>query len=91
MTIESQVALCSQHYQKWKDQALLNIDMDEAKKAMNRAFFWQELKAAFIVLHAIEQNKGQNKEVKRKLIYAKANLSKKLADYAQEILDEIQV
>lgn len=39
MSIENQVALCSQHYQKWKSHALVSRDMDEARKALNRAFF----------------------------------------------------
>ena len=91
MPIESQLELCSQHYQKWKNQALLNGDMEEARKAMKRAFFWKDLQAAFIALHAIEQTQGKDNEVKKKLIHAKANLSRKLAEYAQEILDEIRL
>ena len=91
MSTESQVALCTEHFQKWKNLALANTDINEVKKAMNRAFFWMELRTAFIALHAVEQMKGQSNEVKEKLIVAKANLSKKLADYAQEILDEIQI
>jgi len=91
MPIESQITLCSQHYQKWKNQALISKDMDEARKAFNRAFFWLELQTAFIALHAVEQTKGEDKEVKKKLIHAKANLSRKLAEYAQEILDEIKI
>lgn len=91
MPIENQVELCSQHYQKWKDQALFSRDIYEARKCLERAFFWLELQTAFIVLHTIEQAKGNDKEVKRKLIQAKANLSKKLAEYAKEILDEIKL
>lgn len=91
MSIESQLALCSQHYQKWKNIALTATDIDESKKAMNRAFFWLELRTAFMGLHAVEQMKGQDNTVKEKLIVAKANLSRKLADYAQEILNEIKI
>lgn len=91
MPIESQIALCSQHYQKWKSIALANTDITEAKKAMSRACFWSELQTAFLVLHTVEQSKGKNNDVKIKLMHAKANLSKKLADYAQEILNEIGV
>jgi hypothetical protein len=91
MPIESQIEMCTEHYQKWKDQALGTRDSIEARKAMERAFFWLELQTAFIALHSVEQVKGQDREVKRKLIVAKANLSKKLADYAKKILDEIEV
>ena len=91
MSIESQVALCSHYYQKWKNQALFSRDMYEARKAIERAFFWLELQSAFVILHAMEQTKGNDKEVKKKLILAKANLSKKLAEYAKEILNEIKL
>lgn len=89
MSVETQITLCSEHYQKWKNIALTNTNIDEAKKAMSRACFWSELQTAFLVLHAVEQSKGKNSDVKIKLMHAKANLSKKLADYAQEILNEI--
>jgi hypothetical protein len=91
MSIESQIALCSEHYKRWKEQALLTNDIFEAKRAFNKATFWLELQSAFIVLHSIEQRKGNDKDVKMKLIKAKANLSKKLADYAQEIINEIAI
>jgi len=90
MSIETQITLCSQHYQKWKNQALFTNDIYDARKAIERAFFWLELQSAFIVLHAAEQAKGNDKEMKLKLIHAKTNLSKRLADYAKEILDEIK-
>lgn len=90
MSLENQVELCSSNYQKWKNQALLNKDIHEARKCMERAFFWIELQTAFIILHTVEHTKGNDKEMKKKLIQAKANLSKKLADYANEILNEIK-
>ncbi len=91
MSIESQISLCSENYQKWKNQALFTNDIYGARKAIERAFFWLELQSAFIVLHSIEQTKGNDKEVKFKLIQAKANLSKRLAEYAKGILDEIKL
>lgn len=89
MTLESQIALCSEHYQKWKNQALFAKDIYEARKALDRAFFWLELQTAFITLFALEQARGKDPETKKKLIVAKTNLSKKLADYANEIMKEI--
>lgn len=91
MPIENQVALCSHYYQKWKNQALFTTNVNDARKALDRAFFWLELQTAFIVLQAVEQTKGNDKEVKKKLIHAKANLSKRLAEYAKEILDEMKL
>lgn len=90
MSIGNQIALCSQHYQKWKGLALNSQNTVESRKALERAFFWLELQTAFITLHAIEQMKGRDPTVKRRLIIAKANLSKKLADYADEILNEVR-
>jgi hypothetical protein len=42
-------------------------------------------------LFAIEQAKGNDSKIKRQLIIAKTNLSKRLADYANEILDELNL
>jgi len=84
MSIETQIALCSEHYKRWKDTALTRGDM----KAMERAFFWLELQTAFIALHALEQSRNDIK-TKRKLIIAKTNLSRKLAEYANETLKEL--
>jgi hypothetical protein len=58
---------------------------------MEKAFFWLELQAAFLVLFAVEQAKGKDKQIKRKILMAKANLSRRLADYAKQTLDEINL
>lgn len=89
MSIQNQIALCSEHYNRWKDTALTE-DGIKARKAMERAFFWLELQTAFIALHALEQSRNDIK-TKRKLIIAKTNLSKKLADYANEMLNELEI
>ena len=87
MSIKDQVALCSEHYKRWKDIAL-TTEGDRAKNAMKKAFFWLELQTAFIALHALEQTRKDVK-AKRMLIIAKTNLTKKLAEYANDILNEI--
>ena len=81
--------LCNEHYTKWKQQALLATDFSESKKSLERAFFWLELQSAFILMHLAEQTYGEDPDAKQKLIVAKANLSKRLADYAKEILNDI--
>lgn len=91
MNLQSQIATCSYHYQKWKNIALSTVDPKEAKRCMEKAFFWLELQAAFIALFAVEQTKGKDPKVKRQLIVAKTNLSKRLADYASEILNEFNL
>ncbi|MEM5802119.1 MAG: hypothetical protein QXQ18_01900 [Candidatus Aenigmatarchaeota archaeon] len=85
MAIENQLAMCNEYYKKWKEIALKTLD----RKALERAFFWLELQSAFIALHALEQLKN-DKESRIKIIKAKSILSKKLADYAKEMLNEIR-
>lgn len=89
MTLQNQIITCSSNYQKWKDLALTATNQKEAGRYMKRAFFWLELQSAFTVLFAVEQAKGKDPKVKIKLVKAKASLSKKLADYASEILNEM--
>ena len=90
MPIETQIDTCNEHYQMWKDKALFTNDIHEAKKAVERAFFWMELRSAFLFLLSVEKTKGNDSEVKNKLIQAKVNLSKKLSEYARELLNEIR-
>ena len=87
--METQIATCGEHYQMWKDKALFTNDINASKKAVERAFFWMELRAAFLFLMSIEKTNGSNPEVKSKLIRAKLNLSRKLSYYLKEILSEI--
>jgi len=91
MTLQNQITTCSFHYQKWKNLALATVDPKEANRCMKKAFFWIELQSAFIALFAIEQTKGNDPNTKRQLITAKTNLSKRLADYASEILNELNL
>jgi hypothetical protein len=65
------------------------LDRDEAKKAMERAFFWLELQSAFITLRAVELTAGNDEEKREKILTAKAKLSRRLIEYAKEILNEL--
>jgi hypothetical protein len=65
--------------------------MPELKMCLNKAMFWMELQTAFVALWSVEQIRGDDPEVKHKLIKAKSNLSKRLADYAEQVLDEINM
>ena len=69
--------------------ALESDSMTELKACLKKAMFWMELQTAFVTLWSVEQIRGEEPEIKRRLILAKSNLSKKLADYAQDVLDEI--
>jgi hypothetical protein len=81
--------ICSENYKRWKDLVLTSHSLEETKKAAKKAFFWLELHSAFLALHAIENSK-KDKEMELKLIKARANLCKKLVEYANELLEELR-
>jgi len=81
--------MCTEHYQKWKEQALKAKTIEEGRKSLEKAFFWLELQTAFLSLWSLEQAKGNDPVVKKRLIDAKTRLTKKLADYASETLNEL--
>jgi len=89
MMLDNQIALCTYHYEKWKNLALSAADINQSKKFMERALFWIELQTAFVTLFALEQMNADNKEFKKKLIVAKTNLVKKLTEYGNSIMSEI--
>jgi hypothetical protein len=91
MNLEYQIDLCSQNYQKWKSLALSANTQEEGKKCLERAFFWLELQTAFITLWSIEKAEGKRPEVKDKIFTAKANLTKKLAEYVDQTLKELDL
>jgi hypothetical protein len=90
MSFEDQLGICSFHYNKWKNAALAANNMDEVRKNLEKAFFWLELQTAFIALDSVEKVQGKDPKVKNKILIAKTNLSKKLANYANNVLDEIK-
>ena len=89
VAIQEQLSTCSKQYRRWKDLALKAKTMQELKICLKKAMFWMELQTAFMALWSVEQTRGDDPEVKQNLITAKSNLSRRLADYAQEVLDEI--
>jgi hypothetical protein len=89
MGVKDQMATCSRQYSKWKELALDAETIPELKMCLRKAMFWMELHTAFMALWSIEQVRGDDSDTKKKLIIAKSNLSKRLADYAENILDEI--
>lgn len=82
--------LCAYYYNKWKNLAISSKNFEEAKKFMKKAFFWLEIQLAYLALWSIENLRGKDPKVREKLIIAKANLAKKLADYAEEILKDFK-
>ena len=88
MNIRDQIEICLENYNRWKQKALASSGT-EVKKALERAFFWLEVQTAFITLHAIEKTAPKDEQTIKKLIKAKINLSKRLADYAEQILEDL--
>ena len=89
MSLETQIKLCSNHYRRWKSLALSSKTLEESRKCFERAFFWLELQTVFIALWSIEKLKT-DPESKLRIMSAKANLSKRLTDYAEQILNEFK-
>jgi hypothetical protein len=90
MEIIDQISLCSQNYQKWKDLALFSQDREKSRQYLEKAFFWLELRSAFITLFAAEQAKGKDPVFKNKILMAKASLLRKLTEYAEKTLNELK-
>jgi len=89
MPIHEQIATCAEQYGRWKRLALDAQTLPAMKECLGKALFWLELQNSFVALWSVERTMGDDPSVKRKLIFAKTNLSRKLADYAQKTLDEL--
>jgi len=89
--LQREIQLCSANYRKWKEIALNSKDMGEVKRAMEKAFFWLELQAAYIALWAVEQVRGSEPGFEEKLFLAKLNLCKKLTEHAKKVIDELKL
>jgi hypothetical protein len=89
MTVQKQIETCSEQYKRWKEMALGADSVSEVKRCLEKAMFWMELQTAFVALWSVETSNGSDPGVKHKLMLAKSNLSRKLADYAEKTLKEI--
>ena len=89
MAINEQIATCAEQYSRWKQLALDAQTLPSMKECLGKAMFWMELQSSFVALWSVERTLGSDPAVKRKLVVAKTNLSRKLADYAQKTLDEL--
>jgi len=89
MNLNSRINICSSNYKKWKELALNSKNLEEARKRMKRAFFWIELQSAFLFLDEMEKMSTLNDSLKNKVVLAKANLARKLSEYAKTLLDEL--
>ena len=84
------VQICSSNYQFWKEKALKESDPIERKKAMEKAFFWLEAQSSMLVLWSLEKAFAGNEKVLEKINIARANISKRLLKYAENVLKELK-
>ena len=84
------VQTCSNHYSTWKEEALKAKSPEEAKKFLEKAFFWLELQTNLLILWTIERTMGVSPDVKMKLEEAQINVNKRIVDYAQQVLKELE-
>jgi len=84
------IRICNSHYNYWKKRALNSDDPVERVKAMEKAFFWLETQSSMLIVWAIENSNGNNEKMLRNIVKAKVNISKKLMDYAEQILREFE-
>ena len=89
MSITNQLETCSEQYIKWKRLAFEAQTISDVKECLSKALFWLEMQTAFVTLWSVENIHGKDPSAKRGLIIAKTNLSKRLADYAQKTLEEL--
>ena len=84
------LVMCQSNYDYWKKKALESKDKNELKKALEKAFFWLETQTSLVVLWSLEHFNNQNEEFKKRIMKARANLSKKLLEYARSLLEEMK-
>ena len=84
------IKTCSTHYETWKNEALKAETPEEIKKFLNKAFFWLELQNNLLMLWTIETTMGKDPKVKEKVEKAQLNVNKKIADYASEVLKDLE-
>ena len=87
MNLREQLEICYKNYKKWKDLAF-SLNGYEARKAMERAFFWLEMHSAFFAIGALEKTKKMSREDVVKLIQLKSKLVERLAEYAKTLIDD---
>ncbi len=89
MSIENQIKTCTEGFERWKERAFFCNDLYEARQALDRAFFWMELRSAFMFLHTVEQMGGNTKDTREKIMKAKINLSRKLSEHVKDLINGI--
>jgi len=91
MPIKQQMEICAKQYKQWKQLVLSAKSLPEVQRYLSKALFWLELQNAFLVLWTAERLRGNDPLARKQLIKARANLSKKLAEHAENVLKELNL
>ncbi len=89
MDLAEKIAICEENFKRWREAALKAKDMNEARRFMEKAFFWLKLQTAFITLFSLESFAKGDEDLARKILIAKVNLIKKMVDYTKNLIDEM--
>lgn len=77
------------YYKKWKNRALAETKLAQKQKAIERALFWGEMLTSFAVIKSLEEISKTNKQAKKVLLKTKLAVSKRLREYSQKLLNEL--
>lgn len=84
--LQKQISMCARHHAKWKRAASFARDKEQRKRYIDRAIFWLDMQADLVSLWSVERIVPKNSDA----ISQKANLSRKLANYAKDMLGDIE-
>ncbi|MEM5834922.1 MAG: hypothetical protein QXQ69_03685 [Candidatus Aenigmatarchaeota archaeon] len=87
----NELEFCTEKYKKWRNIALNSENLEEAKKAAERAFFWLELYSAYLAILSAEKLAKHNKKLKNKIFAARIKICKKLNEYSKQMLNDLKL
>jgi hypothetical protein len=86
-----ELEFCTEKYKKWRNIALNSVNLEETKKAAERAFFWLELYSAYLAVLIMEKFGKNDLKSKNKIFLARIKICKKLNEYSRQILEELKL
>ncbi|MGC8812628.1 MAG: hypothetical protein ACP5O8_03545 [Candidatus Aenigmatarchaeota archaeon] len=87
----NELEFCTEKYKKWKTIALTSEDLEEAKKAAQKAFFWLELYSAYLAVLTMEKFGKKDLKSRNKIFLARIKICKKLNEYSRQMLNDLKL
>lgn len=87
----NELEFCTEKYKKWRAIALTSENLEEAKRAAEKAFFWLELYSAYLAVFAMEKFGKKDIKSKNKIFLARIKICKKLNEYSRQMLNELKL